>query len=130
MSYVDGFLLIVKKKELSAYRRLARQGAKLWIKHGALDFKECVGDDLATECGLAFPSLVKLKPGETVVFSFIVYKSRAHRDRVNAKAIADMAKLVPPKKMPFDMERMSHGGFRVLVDGQPRSSSPRGSRSR
>jgi len=130
MAYVDGFLLPVRKKDLKAYRRLARMGAKLWLKHGALDFKECVGDDLETECGSAFPRVLRLKPGETVVFSYIVYKSRAHRDRVNAKAMEEMAKLGAPKAMPFDMKRMSHGGFRVLVDGrrrQARTLAARGS---
>ena len=117
MSYVDGFVIPVPKKNLKAYTRMARQGARMWMKHGALDYKECVGDDLQVKWGLPFPSLLKLKPGETVVFSYIVFKSRAHRDRVNAKVIKEMEKASPPKEMPFDMKRMVYGGFKTLVEG-------------
>jgi uncharacterized protein YbaA (DUF1428 family) len=118
MKYVDGFVLPVPKKNLPAYRRLARKAATIWREHGALDYKECVGDDLNVKMGLPFPRLVKPKPGETVVFSYIVFKSRAHRDRVNAKVIKDprIAKMCDPKTMPFDCKRMAYGGFKVLVD--------------
>ncbi len=90
MRYVDGYVLPVPKKNLKAYLRMARLGEKVWRKHGALDYKECVGDDLEHEVGIPFSRLMKLKPGETVVFSYIVFKSRAHRDRVNAKVMKDM----------------------------------------
>ena len=116
MRYVDGFVIPIPKKNLKAYVRMARLGAKMWMKHGALDYKECVGDDLKTPFGAPFPRTMKLKPGETVVFSYIVFKSRAHRDRVNAKVIQEMDMPGGMKKMPFDMKRMVYGGFKVLVD--------------
>jgi uncharacterized protein YbaA (DUF1428 family) len=116
MRYVDGFVIPVPKKNLKTYVRMARMGAKMWMKHGALDYKECVGDDLETKWGMPFPRMMKLKPGETVVFSYIVYKSRAHRDRVNAKVIKEMEKMGDMKEMPFDVKRMVYGGFKVLVD--------------
>ena len=116
MSYVDGFVIPVPKKNLKAYARMAKQGARMWMKHGALDYKECVGDDLQVKWGLPFPRLLKLKPGETVVFSYIVYKSRAHRDRVNAKVMKEMEKTAQPPEMPFDMKRMVYGGFKTLVE--------------
>ena len=115
MRYVDGFVIPVPKKNLKAYLRMARMGAKTWMKYGALDYKECVGDDLESKWGTPFPRLMKLKPGETVVFSYIVFKSRAHRDRVNAKVMKD-EKMGGMKEMPFDMKRMVYGGFKVLVD--------------
>jgi uncharacterized protein YbaA (DUF1428 family) len=116
MKYVDGYVLPVPKKNLKAYIRMARMGEKVWRKYGALDYKECVGDDLKTKWGIPFPRMMKLKPGETVVFSYIVFKSRAHRDRVNAKAMKEMEKMGEPKEMPFDVKRMVYGGFKVLVD--------------
>jgi uncharacterized protein YbaA (DUF1428 family) len=118
MYYVDGFLLPVPKKKLRAYATMAKQAGKIWRKHGALDYKECVGDDLKVKMGTPFPRTIKLKPGETVVFSYIVFKSRAHRDRVNAKVMKDprLANMMDPKDMPFDVKRMNYGGFRVLVD--------------
>jgi len=116
MKYVDGYVLPVPKKNLKAYIRMARMGEKLWRKHGALDYKECVGDDLKTKWGTPFPRMMKLKPGETVVFSYIVFKSRAHRDRVNAKVMKEMEKMSEPQEMPFDVKRMVYGGFKVLVD--------------
>jgi uncharacterized protein YbaA (DUF1428 family) len=118
MRYVDGFLLAVPKKNLADYRRISRKAGKVWKDHGALEYRECSGDDLKTKFGLPFPRLAKLKPGETAVFSWIVYKSRAHRDRVNAKVMSDprLAKMMDPKKMPFDLKRMSYGGFKVIVD--------------
>ena len=116
MSYVDGYVLPIPKKNLKAYARMARMGAKIWMKHGALDYKECVGEDLKTKWGMPFSRLMKLKPGETVVFSYIVFKSRAHRDRVNAKVMKEMEKMVDMKEMPFDIKRMVYGGFKVLVE--------------
>ena len=117
MSYVDGFVIPVQKKNLKTYARMAKLGAKMWMKHGALDYKECIGDDLQSKWGMPFPKLVKLKPGETAVFSYIVFKSRAHRDRVNAKVMKEMEQTGPPKEMPFDMKRMVYGGFKTLVEG-------------
>jgi uncharacterized protein YbaA (DUF1428 family) len=116
MRYVDGYILPVPKKKLKAYIHMARMGGKMWRKHGALDFKECVADDLQTKWGTPFPRMMKLKPGETLVFSYIVFKSRAHRDRANSKVWKEMEKMGEPKDMPFDMKRMVYGGFKVLVD--------------
>jgi len=118
MSYVDGFLLPVPKKKLEAYRRMARKAGKVWREHGALDYKECVADDVKPGKWTSFPQAVKLKPGETVWFSWIVYKSRGHRDRVNAKVMKDkrLAPMMDPKAMPFDGRRMMWGGFKVMVD--------------
>ena len=118
MRYVDGFVLAVPKKNIPAYKKMAQQASKIWIELGALDFHETVGDDLEGNMGLPFPRLVKLKPGETVVFSWITYKSRAHRDKVNVKVMADprIAKMMEGKKPPFDVKRMSYGGFNVLVE--------------
>ena len=117
-SYVDGFVVPVLKKNLAAYRRMSQAASKIWRDHGALDYRECVGDDLAVKVGLPFPKGIKTKPGETVVFAFIVYKSRAHRDRVNAKVMKDprLASMMDPNAMPFDSRRMAYGGFKVLVD--------------
>src|SRR5262245_45611373 len=115
MPYVDGYVLPVPKKNLKAYLRLAKIGEKMWRKHGALDYKECVGDDLNVKWGTPFPRNMKLKRGETVVFSYILYKSRAHRDRVNAKVMKDMMAMGMPKTMPFDVKRMVTGGFKVAV---------------
>lgn len=118
MRYVDGFLLAVPKKNVQAYRRMARQAGKVWREYGALEFRECIGDDLKIKPGMPFPRLMKLKRGEAVFFSYIVYKSRQHRDRVNARVMKDdrMNKLMAGKAMPFDLRRMAYGGFRVLVD--------------
>ena len=117
-NYVDGFVIPVPTKNLDAYRRMAKLGRKAWLKHGALDYKECVGDDLKNKWGVAFPNLAKLKSGETVFFSYIVYKSKAHRNQVNARVMKDprIAKMMDPKKMPFNVKRMAYGGFKVLVD--------------
>jgi uncharacterized protein YbaA (DUF1428 family) len=115
MKYVDGYVLPVPKKNLKAYIRMARMGEKVWRKFGALDYKECVGDDIKTKWGIPFPRMMKLKPSETVVFSFIVFKSRAHRDRVNAKVMKEMEKMCESKEMPFDVKRMVYGGFKALV---------------
>jgi len=118
MKYVDGFVLPVPKKNLQAYRRIAQKAGKIWREHGALDYKECAGDDLDVKVGVPFPRTVKLKPGETVVFAWIVFTSRAHRDRVNAKVMKDprMKDICDPKDMPFDVKRMTYGGFKILID--------------
>ena len=118
MKYVDGFVLPVPKKNLAKYRRMAKLASKVWRDHGALQYIECVGDDLNIKWALPFPRGMKIKPGEMVVFSFIVYKSRAHRDRVNKAAMKDprLAKMGDPKDMPFDCKRMMAGGFKTLVD--------------
>ena len=117
MAYVDGFIVPVPKKKLAAYRNLARKAGKIWREHGALDFKECIADDVKKGKWTSFPRSVKLKPSETVVFSYIVYKSRAHRDQVNAKVMKDKRFAgMDMKDMPFDAKRMIYGGFKVLVD--------------
>jgi uncharacterized protein YbaA (DUF1428 family) len=118
MAYVDGFVVPVPKKNLAAYRRIARKAGKVWRDHGALEYKECVADDVKVGKWTSFPRSVKLKPNETVVFSWITYKSRAHRDRVNAKVMKDkrLANMMDPKAMPFDAKRMIYGGFKVLLD--------------
>jgi len=120
--YVDGFLLPVPKKNLGTYRRIAKVAAKVWRQHGALDYVESVGDDLACPGHPSFEKRAACKRGEVAVFSYITYRSRAHRDRVNAKVMKDprMVKMMEmmsnPKTWPFDMKRMSYGGFRVLVE--------------
>lgn len=118
--YVDGFVLTVPKKKLSAYRRMAAKGGKMWKKYGALDYKECVADDLRPKgVTFTFAKMAKAKPNEIVVFSYILYKSRAHRDQVNAKVMKDPS--MDPGQMadmPFDMKRMAFGGFRVIVDAK------------
>jgi uncharacterized protein YbaA (DUF1428 family) len=118
MAYVDGFVVPVPKKNLKAYRSMAKKAGRVWRDHGALDYKECVADDVKVGKWTSFPRSVKLKSGETVVFSYIVYKSRAHRDRVMAKVMKDprLAKMMNPKAMPFDGKRMIYGGFKILID--------------
>ena len=117
MSYVDGYVLPIPKKYVRKYKAMATQGRNAWMKHGALDYKECVGDDLAAKWGTPFTKTLKLKPGETAVFAYIVFKSRAHRDRVNAKVMKEMmAAGGAPKDMPFDPKRMVYGGFTTLVE--------------
>jgi uncharacterized protein YbaA (DUF1428 family) len=118
MPYVDGFVVPVPQKNLDAYRSMARKAGKVWREHGALEFRECVADDVKVGKWTSFPQSVKLKPGEIVVFSWIVYKSRAHRDRVNAKVMKDprLKGMMDPKAMPFDGKRMIYGGFKVLVE--------------
>jgi uncharacterized protein YbaA (DUF1428 family) len=118
MAYVDGYLLPVPVKNLAAYRTMAARGGKIWRDHGALQYCECTGDDVNVKFGTPFPKQLKLKRGETVVFAWIKFKSKAHRDRVNAAVMKDprMNEGVDPKKMPFDMKRMVYGGFTVLVD--------------
>ena len=115
--YVDGFVLPLPKSKIAEYRRLARQAGKVWLEHGALAFHENVADDVKQGKWTSFPQAVKLKKNETVWFSYIVYKSRRHRDQVNAKVMKDprLAKYMDPKKMPFDGMRMFWGGFKVIV---------------
>jgi uncharacterized protein YbaA (DUF1428 family) len=121
--YVDGFVFVVPKKKLAAYRKMASEAGKIWRKHGALDYKECIGDDLHPNQGgmktSSFPAITKQKAGDTVWFSYIVFKSRKHRDQVNAKVMKDPYMNNPDlanKPMPFDMARMAYGGFKVIVD--------------
>ena len=116
--YVDGFVVPVPIRKLPAYRRMAMKAGKVWRDHGALEYCECVADDVKVGKLTSFPQSVKLKKGETVVFSWIVYKSRAQRDRVNAKVMKDprLADMMNPKAMPFDAKRMFFGGFKTLVD--------------
>jgi uncharacterized protein YbaA (DUF1428 family) len=118
MRYVDGFILPVPKEKVGAYRRLARKCGRIWKEYGALDYVECVADDVKPGKLTSFPQSVKLKPGEVVWFSWIVYKSRKHRDQVNAKVMKDprLAATMEPKAMPFDSKRMIYGGFRTMVD--------------
>lgn len=117
MPYVDGFLLAVPRRKLQQYRRIARRAGAVWRRHGALEYRECAGDDLKTTMGRPFTSAAKCKVGEVPVFSWIVYSSKTHRDRVNAKVMKDpaMARMMK-SPMPFDLKRMSYGGFRVIVD--------------
>jgi len=116
MTYVDGFVIPVPKKRLAAYRKISAKAGRIWKEFGALDYKECVGDDLAIKWGTPFLKLAKAKPGETVVFSWITYKSKAQRDRINAKVMRDPRLKMDGAAMPFDMKRMSYGGFKVFVD--------------
>ncbi|MET0815020.1 MAG: DUF1428 domain-containing protein [Pseudoxanthomonas sp.] len=118
MSYVDGFVLAVPTRNLAAYRSMARKAGKVWMDHGALSYVECVGDDVPMGKLTSFPQAVKLKKDETVVFSWIVYKSRAQRDRINEKVMADprLASMMDPKNIPFDGKRMVFGGFKSIVE--------------
>lgn len=118
MKYVDGYVLPVPKKNIQAYKKLAQKAAKIWREHGALEYRECVGEDLKSKWGLPFPRLAKIKANETVVFAWIVFKSRAHRDKVNAKVMKDprLTEGMDMEKMPFDCKRMAYGGFSVLVE--------------
>jgi uncharacterized protein YbaA (DUF1428 family) len=119
MAYVDGFLMPVVKRRVAEYKRMARKSAKVWLEHGALEFRECIADDVSWGKRTSFPRAVKQKPTETVFFSYIVYKSRADRDRVNKKVMSDkrLAAMMKDKNPPFDMKRMIYGGFKVAVDG-------------
>jgi len=116
--YVDGFVLPVPKKKLEAYRRMARKAGKIWREHGALAYRECAADDVKMGKLTSFPQAVKLKPGEIVVFSWVVYPSRKQRDRILAKVMKDprLADMMDPKSMPFDMKRMIYGGFKTIVE--------------
>ena len=114
--YVDGFLLPIPKKHVPAYKKIAAAAGRVWREHGALEYRECVGEDLGTTFGTGFTKYLRVKPGETVVFAWIVYKSKAHRDRVNAKVMNDPRINMQGQKMPFDVRKMAYGGFDVLVD--------------
>jgi len=118
MAYVDGFVVPLPKKNLKAYRAMAKKAGKVWREHGALDYKECIADDVKMGKWTSFPRSVKQKKNETVLFSYIVYKSRKDRDRVLAAVMKDkrLAAMMDPKKMPFDGKRMIYGGFKVIVE--------------
>ena len=116
MTYVDGFVIPVPKKQLAAYKKISAKAGKIWKEFGALDYKECVGDDLKIKWGTPFLKLAKAKPGETVVFSWITYKSKAQRDKINAKVMKDPRLKMDGSAMPVDMKRMTYGGFKVFVD--------------
>jgi uncharacterized protein YbaA (DUF1428 family) len=118
--YVDGFAIAVPRKNLAAYKKMATWGRRVWMKYGALQYFECAGDDLNVDkkgCGPGFLKGMRVKPGETVMFSFIIYKSKAHRDAVNAKVMNDPSMKKAPPKMPFDMKRFLYGGFKAIVEG-------------
>ena len=117
MEYVDGFVVPVPKKKIGDYKKIAKLAAKIWREHGALDYRECVADDVSAGKRTSFPRSVKQKPGETVVFAWITYKSRKQRDAINKKVMKDkrLAAFMDPKKMPFDTRRMFWGGFKTIV---------------
>ena len=116
--YVDGYVLPIPKKNLARYRSIARKAGRVWREHGALDYHECVGEDLKVKGVATFPAQFKAKAGETVVFAWITYKSRRDRDRVNKKVMKDprLARMMDPKSNPFDVKRMVYGGFKTIVD--------------
>ena len=118
MNYVDGYVLPVPKKNLPEYFRIAKKAGRIWREHGALEYRECVGEDLKVKWGVTFPRTMRIRPGETVVFSWIVFKSRTHRDRVNAKVMKDprLAAMMDESSMPFDCKRMAYGGFKTIVE--------------
>lgn len=119
MSYVDGYVLAVPRKNLAAYRKMAKQAGKIWMEHGALQYLECAGEDMKKHPFCAsFPSTLKLKRGETAIFAFVIYKSRKHRDQVNKKVMSDprLQDGCDPDKMPFDVKRMTYGGFETIVE--------------
>jgi uncharacterized protein YbaA (DUF1428 family) len=118
MAYVDGFVLPIPKKNQAAYRSIARKAGRIWREHGALEYRECMGEDVKPGKWTSFPQSVNLKAGEVVWFSWIVFKSRKHRDQVNARVMKDprLAGSMDPSKMPFDGKRMVYGGFEVKVD--------------
>jgi uncharacterized protein YbaA (DUF1428 family) len=118
VNYVDGYVIPVPKKNLPLYRRIAQKAGKLWREYGALEYRECVAEDLDSNWGVSFSKTLETKSSETVIFSYIVFKSRAHRDSVNAKVMKDprMGKMMDLVSMPFDCKRMVYGGFKVFVD--------------
>jgi uncharacterized protein YbaA (DUF1428 family) len=130
MSYVDGFVIVIKKSKVEDYKKMAMQGKEMWLKHGALDYKECVGDDLTPKMpdmpGMenmpkanTFVNLAKPQADETIVFSYIVFRDRAHRDEVNAKVMSDPAmtpEAMKDQPMPFEMNKMTYGGFQTIVE--------------
>jgi uncharacterized protein YbaA (DUF1428 family) len=115
--YVDGFVIPIPARKVEAYRRIARQAGRVWLEHGALDYVECAGDDMKVKVCMPFPRGIRARRGETVLFSWIVYKSRAHRDRVNAKVMQDprISAMMKAGDAPFDVKRMLYGGFKVIV---------------
>ena len=116
MAYVDGFVIALPKKNLKAYRKMAAQGMRVWMKHGAVAYAECMGDDLKNFPGtMSFKKLAKLKTGEVPMFSYIVFKNKAHRNAVNKKVMAELMKGKAPAKMPFDMKRMAYAGFKSIA---------------
>jgi uncharacterized protein YbaA (DUF1428 family) len=116
--YVDGFLIPIPRQNVAAYRRLAQKACKVWMEHGALEYRECIGDDMSPKMPATFPKMLENKRGDTVIFSWIVYKSKQHRDRVIAKVMKDprILAMMDPENNPFDVERMLYGGFRVMVE--------------
>ena len=118
MKYVDGFVIAIPKRKLALYRRIAAKAGRVWKDHGAIEYRECRGEDLNVKFGVAFPKLAKAKGNETVYFSWITYKSRKHRDQVNKKVMKDprLAAMMQGENMPFDMKRMAYGGFDIVVD--------------
>ena len=118
MSYIDGFVVPVPKKNLPAYRRMAQKAGKVWREYGALEYREWIADDVKMGKHTSFPQSVKLKPDEIVVYSWIVFKSRVQRDRINAKVMKDprLADMMDPKALPFDGKRLIYGGFKLLID--------------
>jgi len=115
--YVDGFVIPIPKKNTAAYRKLARKAGKVWMEHGALAYFECIGDDVKPGKHTSFPQAVKLKAGEVVWFSWIVFKSRRHRDTVNAKVLKDpRLAAMEPQAVPFDGKRLIYGGFKTMVE--------------
>lgn len=117
MEYVDGFLIPLPKKKINEYKKIAKLASKVWRDHGALDYRECIADDVTWGKRTSFPRSVKRKPNETVIFSWVTYKSRKHRDAVNKKVMKDkrLAKMMTPGAMPFDTKRMIWGGFKTIV---------------
>jgi uncharacterized protein YbaA (DUF1428 family) len=115
--YVDGFVIPIPKDKLEEYRQIAEGAGRIWMEHGALDYRECVGDDLQVKDQVSFPEIIKAQPEETVVFAWIIYESREHRDAVNAQVMQDprLAKMMEPGAMPFDCKRMAYGGFTTIV---------------
>ncbi len=113
--YIDGFVIPIPKKNVKAYKKMARLGCKLWMEHGALDYHESVGDDLKVKWGWTFPKMCKLKPSETVIFAFIVFKSKAHRNQVNKKVMKDPRMDMTGVEMSFDMKKFAMGGFKSII---------------
>lgn len=118
--YVDAFVLPLPKDKIEAYRQLAETAAQVWIDHGALQYRECIGEDMEVSFGVPFPKMMQTAPEETVVFAWIVYPSREDRDRINAAAMADPRLNCDPAAMPFDCQRMVYGGFQTLVEAEAR----------
>jgi uncharacterized protein YbaA (DUF1428 family) len=117
MPYVDGYILPVPTRKLDEYKKIARKAGKVWMDHGALEYRECVADDLQTAIGTPFRDMVQTKRGETIIFAWVFYRSKAHRDRVNAKVMSDpRLKDMGPDMVPFDVSRMAYAGFTTVVN--------------